>query len=292
MKKPVFILIKLFFVISSRLFPFLAVRAAEKLFTTPFHSKRRDVEKEMLESAERFTIPMGKHQQLTGYRWGKKEDPVILFVHGWTATATCFINFIDPLLDKDYQVVSYDSIAHGATSGVSVSLTEWADTVLASMKKIGKVHCIVGHSLGSGAIVIASSLKLQTDKLILISPVADISKVTDQFAKALSIPKRIMEKMHQYAWRKYYLSASKYGDNWSDVFVSDFKVPTLIIHDVNDKEIDVSNARKLAKQWSWAELIETKRLGHRRILLNPDVITAALQFVTDSCSEAKAKSVS
>ena len=292
MKNPLLPSLKLFFVISSRFIPFVAVRAAEKLFTTPFHSKRRDIEKEMLESAERFLIPMGKHHQLAGYRWGKETDPAILFVHGWTATATCFVNFIDPLLEKGYQVISYDSIAHGETSGISVSLTEWADTVIATMKKIGKVHCIVGHSLGSGAIVIASSLKLKTDKLILISPVADITKVTEQFAKALSIPERIMEKTHQYAWNKYHASASKYGANWSDVFASDFNVPTLIIHDINDKEIDISNARQLAKQWSWAELIETKRLGHRRILLNPDVITASLKFVMKPNKEVNNKALS
>ena len=64
-------------------------------------------------------------------------------------------------------------------------------------------------------------------------------------------------------------------------------MPTLIIHDIDDKEIDVSNARKLAKQWNWAELIETKRLGHKRILLNPDVITAALKFVMEPNFEDK-----
>ena len=278
--------LKLFFTVCSRISPFVAVRVAEKLFTTPFYSRRRDIEAEVLESSERFFIPMGENQQLTGYRWGKKTDPVILFVHGWTATATCFVNFIDPLLARGYQVISYDSIAHGETSGVSVSLTEWADTVIAIMKKVGKVHCIVGHSLGSGAIVIASSLKLETDKIILLSPVADITKVTEQFARVLSIPEKIMEKMHKYAWKKYHASASKYGANWNNIFESDFKVPTLIIHDINDKEIDVSNARKLAKQWPWAEFIETNRLGHRRILLNPDVITTAIKFVMQPNTQA------
>jgi len=222
--------------------------------------------------------------KVAGYRWGKKTDPVILLVHGWAATATCFVNFIDPLLKRGYQVISYDAIAHGETSGVSVSLTEWADTVIAVMENIGKVDCIMGHSLGAGAIVIASSLKLKTDKIVLISPVSDIAKVTDQFAKTLSIPKKIMGKMHQYAWKKYYISASKFGNNWNEVFDSEFKAPILIIHDINDKEIDISNTRKLAKQWSWAEVMETKRPGHRRILLNPDVITRALNFITESNS--------
>ena len=74
--------LKLFFSISSHITPFIAVRVAEKLFTTPFHSKRRDLEHEMLESAERFPIAMGKSRQLTGYRWGEKADPVVLLIHG------------------------------------------------------------------------------------------------------------------------------------------------------------------------------------------------------------------
>ena len=271
--------LKLFFFISSRVMPIVAVGAAEKLFTTPFSSKRRDVEKEMLEYAKRFSIPMDKRPPLVGYRWGNKTDPIVLFVHGWTSTATCFVNFIDPLLTQGYQVISYDSIAHGESPGVSVSMTEWADTVIAAMKTVGHVHCIVGHSLGAGAIVIASSLQLDTDKIILLSPVIDIVKVTEQFANALSIPNKTIVKMRQYAWKKYRISASKYGSDWNNVFASNFNVPTLIIHDKNDREIDVSNARMLAEQWTWADYIETERLGHRRILLNPGVITSAMTFL-------------
>lgn len=126
-----------------------------------------------------------------------------MLVHGWTATATCFVNFIDPLLERGYQVLSYDVTAHGETPGISVSLTEWADTVIAAMENIGNVSCIIGHSVGAGSVLIASSLGLKTEKIVLISPVTDISKVTDQFAKTLSIPKNIMEKTHQYAWKKY-----------------------------------------------------------------------------------------
>ncbi len=279
---------RLFFTVSSRLTPFVAIRMAEKLFTTPFHSKRRDIEYEILKTAERFPVPMEKGRELMGYRWGKSTDPAVLLVHGWTATATCFVNFIDPLLERGYQVVSYDVIAHGETSGISVSLTEWADTVIAAMDRICRVSCIVGHSIGAGAVVIASSLGLKTEKIVLISPVTDISKVTDQFANTLSIPKNIMEKMHEYAWEKYYASASKYGSNWDEVFDSDFKVPSLIIHDVDDKEIDIGNSRKLIDQWSWAELMETRRLGHRRILLNPDVITKIMNFITENKGDSTA----
>jgi len=271
--------LKLFFKLTSRVAPFIAVRAANRLFTTPFRSKRRDIEYEILENVERFIIPTANNKKLAGYRWGKKTDPIVLLVHGWTGTATSFVNFIEPLLERGYQVVSYDAIAHGETSGISVSLTEWADTVIAVMGYIGNVYCIIGHSLGAGAIVIASSLKLEAEKIVLISPMSDLTKVTDQFAEALSIPKKIMEKTHQFAWKKYYTSASKFGNNWREVFESKIEVPTLIIHDLNDKEIDISHAKKLLKQWSSAEFMETKRLGHRRIILDPGVITRVISFL-------------
>lgn len=271
--------LRLFFSITSRVMPFVAVSAAEKLFTTPLYSKRRDMEQELLEQAQRFSIPMDRHRPLVGYRWGKKSDPIILFVHGWTSTATCFVNFIEPLLDMGYQVISYDSIAHGDSPGMSVAISEWADTIIATMASIGHVHCIIGHSLGSGAIVIASSLQPDTNKLILISPLSDIVEVTEQFAKTLAIPAKTMAKMRHYAWQKYHYSVSKYGSNWQNVFSSDFKVPTLIIHDKNDREINISHARTLARQWPWADFIETKRLGHRRILFNPDVIKSVIKFL-------------
>ncbi|MEN8250439.1 MAG: alpha/beta hydrolase [Bacteroidota bacterium] len=272
-------LLKLFFQISSRITPSLSVRVAEKIFTTPFYSKRRAGEEKTLEKAERFSIPMDPKRSLSGYRWGNKSDPSILLIHGWTATATCFANFIEPLLINGYQVISYDSIAHGDTSGMSVSMTEWADTVSAVNNEVGKVHCIIGHSLGSGAIIIASSLNLNTDKIVLISPVTDIIEITNRFAGILSIPDEIIRKMHQYAWKKYYTSASKYGKNWYDIFKSDFKVPTLIVHDRNDNKIDISNALNLTKQWEWAEFFETKKLGHRRILSNKHVIKEVIKFI-------------
>lgn len=271
--------VRYFFVNTSRIAPSIAVMAGEKLFTTPFYSKRRDVEHELLHSADRFLVTMDDGRSMQGYRWGNREDPVVLFVHGWTATATCFMNFIDPLLEQGYQVVAYDVIAHGESPGWSVSVTEWADTVTAVMQELGNVECIVGHSVGAGAVIIASSLGLQTRKIVLISPLTDIVEVTERFAQTLSIPQNILKGMHQYAWKKYHSSNSRYGNDWVDIFRSAFRAPTLLIHDVDDKEITISHARNLLQRWSWAKLYETKRLGHRRILLNPGVITSALDFI-------------
>ncbi|MES9949576.1 MAG: alpha/beta hydrolase [Candidatus Thiodiazotropha sp.] len=282
MRKLALMLARYFFTVTGRIAPFIAVRVGEKLFTTPFYSKRRDVEFELLQSADRFQIAMDDGRSMQGYRWGNREDPVVLFVHGWTATATCFMSFIDPLLEQGYQVVSYDVIAHGESPGWSVSVSEWADTVVAAMKELGSVECIVGHSVGAGAVIVASSLGLQTRKVVLVSPLTDILEVVERFAQTLSIPDDVVHRMHQYAWEKYHYSASRYGTDWTDIFNSPFKVPTLLIHDIDDMEITVSHARQLVQRWPWAVLHETRRLGHRRILINPGVISSAMDFIVES----------
>lgn len=279
--------IRLFFRLSSLFAEPLAIRAAEKLFTTPIQARRPgSLERELLEKANRFSIEYAS-TRLEAYRWGDTSAPVVMLVHGWRTTASSFISFIDQLTACGYQVVAYDGPAHGASQGKSASYTEWAAAVNAMMSKLGNVQCIIGHSLGAGAIVVASSLGLNTKSIVLLSPMIDIVQVTEDFARFFSIPNRIIKRMRDYAWKKYHRVSEQYGRDWEDVSKSSFQVPTLIIHDRDDVDVDVSNAQRLARQWPWAEMLITERLGHRRILLNPDVITKVISFINTHLPSTK-----
>ena len=85
--------------------------------------------------------------------------------------------------------------------------------------------------------------------------------------------------MRVYTWERDKVGFLKYGKDWQNIFVSDFKVPTLIIHDKDDEEISIEDARLLQKSWTWAKLIETNGLGHRRILYDKHVIRKVLDFI-------------
>lgn len=274
-------LLKLFFSIS-RIFPSnIAIKTSEKLFTTPLILERRELEKKLLDTADKFTVSQGKNS-ISAYRWGEKTAPIILFVHGWSSSGTCFIKFIKPFLSEGYQVISYDAIAHGDTKGAkSASITQWADGLIAVIKEIGDIHCIIGHSLGAGSVVVANSLSLKVNKLILISPLTNIIKQTEQFAKIFSIPKNLLIRMQDYAWDKYQDSSLKYGRNWQEIFEAPIEVPTLIIHDVDDTEVDIDCTKKLVKRVKDVSYIETEKLGHRRILLNPRIIRTCIRFITE-----------
>ena len=267
--------------------PSLATQVADKLFTSVPFSKRRDNEEALLEQAEKFMLRMENGHELAVYRWGEKEDPIIFFVHGWTATATCFSHFITQFLDEGFQVVSFDAIGHGASSGTRTTVPDWADSIHAISDAIGPVRCMIGHSMGAMALVMASSIGLQTQKLVLLSPATSIKRFFYQFGKGLSLPPKMKENFPRFIWKKYGAIATKYGSDWEEVMVSDFKVPTLIIHDEDDKEVDIESSRWLARQWPWAELVETKRLGHRRILLSKKIVARVSEFVEKSDVKAQ-----
>jgi pimeloyl-ACP methyl ester carboxylesterase len=274
-------LARLFFGVAGRLAPGLAVRAAARLFTTPVGKRRlSDIEREVLDRAERFVIPYSDGLGLVAYRWGDRSAPVVLFVHGWTGTATSFVMFIEPLVARGFQVVAYDGLAHGASPGRSANLIEWTDGVVAAMQVLNRVHCVVGHSLGAGSILIASSAGLNTDRIVLIAPLTDIVPATEAFARVLSIPAGIISGMRDYVARKYRHRLARYGRDWIDIFQSSFQVSTLIVHDKDDKEIAWEHGRGLAARWPWAEFVTTEGLGHRRILINTQVVNRVTDFIS------------
>lgn len=273
--------IRLFFRIISHLAPSLAIRISARLFTTPFNKRPlSDIEQNILSKATRFSIPYPGNSELIGYRWGEASHPAVLFVHGWTGTASTFVMFIEPLLSKGYQVIAYDGPAHGASPGKTANLIEWTDGVTAALQKLNQVHCIVGHSLGAGAILVASSAGLNTNKIVLIAPLNDIVTITEGFAKHLAIPLRIIASMRDHIAAKFQQRLNRYGKDWADIFRSEFKVPTLILHDERDKEIPWANGKAVAQQWPWAAFVTTKGLGHRRILINADVVNQVTEFVS------------
>ncbi len=281
-------LLKLYFMTIGRVMPAAATGLADKLFTSVPFSKRRDSEEALLARAEKFTVSMENGHELAAYRWGKKSDPIILFVHGWTATATCFSHFITHFLDEGYQVISYDAIGHGASTGSRTTVPDWADSIHAVSQEVGPVRCMIGHSMGGMALIMASNIGLQTQKLVLLSPATSISKFFYHFAASLSFPPNMRESFPRFIWEKYGPIAAKYGRDWEQVMISDFKVPSLIIHDQDDKEVDIERSRWLAAQWPWAELVETNRLGHRRILLSKKIVALVSEFVAKTDVKARA----
>jgi pimeloyl-ACP methyl ester carboxylesterase len=272
-------LIHFYFKLVSKLAPSLAVSSAHRLFHTPVNTNRENRHAVPLPQAETFDILLYENLKLQGYRWGKSSDPKVLLVHGWSTTSRSMSHFTDALLSQGYQVFSYDALSHGESQNSFSDLAGWADSVQAVMKYIGPVECIIAHSFGAAAVTVASKFGVDTKKLILISPIHDIHAVAENFAEHLHIPKKILKEMFLYTWEHNQIHFSKYGTDLYNILISDFHVPTLILHDGEDKEIDIEHARQISKMWPWAKLITTQGLGHRKILDDREVVENIMNFI-------------
>ena len=58
-------------------------------------------------------------------------------------------------------------------------------------------------------------------------------------------------------------------------------IPTLILHDSQDFDVDVSNAYKIRQNLVKGELLVTNGLGHHRILRNKKVIHRIIDFIIE-----------
>jgi len=272
-------LIRIYFTLISHLFPSLAIASAHRLFHYPVNSKRKNRNEVTLPAPHKFDIPLYDDLTLQGYRWGETGHPIVLLVHGWSTTSRSMSHFTDILLKHNYQVISYDALRHGASKAKHSDLASWADSVQAVMRHIGSVECIIAHSFGGAAVTVASKLGLETQKLVLVAPIHDISAVADNFATHLHIPPDIVKKMRHYTWEQNKIHFEKYGTNWHDIVISDFHVPTLLFHDKEDKEIGIEHSEQICKMWPWATLVPTEGLGHRKILDDGRVAEEMLAFI-------------
>src|SRR5689334_8829137 len=140
-----------------RTMPPLAGRWALDLFCTPLRHPEPAREKELLRTAEVFTVPF-QNIQLAAYAWG--EGPVVLLVHGWSGRGAQLGSFVQPLVETGHRVVTFDLPAHGRTPGRRLNGYDGRDAVLRMGEALGPVQAVIAHSFGAVCTTLALKQRL------------------------------------------------------------------------------------------------------------------------------------
>ncbi|KGQ18993.1 Hydrolase [Lysobacter dokdonensis DS-58] len=267
--------IRLGFRVFGVLNPKPTLRAAGKLFSTPFRSSRARALAAPCGDAriEEITVD-GK--RIATYTWGDpRRQPYVLFAHGWSSHGTRFLPWVPRLRAEGYAVVAFDQPAHGRSTGEHATLPAFADTLLAVGARFGPAALLVAHSLGGAAASVALAHGLQADRVVLIAPAADPEAATERFATTIALPQRL--------WRALIRSFERHvGIAFDDLQAHRnapcIARPALIVHDVEDREVPWSEGERYARYWPDSHLLSTRGLGHNRIAGDAGVIAAALRF--------------
>jgi pimeloyl-ACP methyl ester carboxylesterase len=252
--------------------PSLAERLAARLFLTPQRVPSPASEAASRQRAERESRLVASHT-ITVRSWGA--GPAILLLHGWEGRGTQLGALAESLAGEGYRVVAPDFPAHGDSPGRRTNLLEFAAIVEALIVAEEPV-AIVAHSFGAAATTVALRDAPFDGRLVYLSPPEDFAFFTETFGRMLGISDDLAKRMERTIERQF-------GIDWSHLrgtaLAPQMSAPLLVIHDEDDADVPARFGRDLAAAWPDSVLMLTRSLGHRRILRDPAVIAATIEFI-------------
>lgn len=271
-------LIRLAFQTLGRLFPGSMARLAYRLFSTPRGRARHRSSDPWLEKARLFEFLYGK-QVLKGYEWGSGEK-VALLVHGWESRGTALRSFVPALLEEGYRVVAFDGPAHGDSAGKRTNIVHFGGAVRAILNHLGQVHSIICHSFGGASTVFAlSNLPNghQVENLVLIGVPSKMERVLNDALDTMGAPKAVRRKFVQFVERKV-----KFPIHHADTAKGDLNGKVgriLVVHDEEDHLVPFEEGQAIFEAQEGACMLVTKKLGHFKLMKNPDLIQYVARFL-------------
>ena len=256
--------------------PPLATKYAIKLFKTPIKFRTPDREKLMAKSAQKelLLIPeLNKKVMVYTYGYSKRK---VLLVHGWSGRGTQLYKIADKLLENGFMTISFDAPAHGESEGSSTMMTEFITISKYLEEKYGPFEFAVGHSLGAMAVLNSIKQGLTLKKAVIIGSGDIITDIINVFVNKIELKPKMVKKMKYYFLKKFGEDIDYYS---ASVAAKSVKIPTLIIHDTEDREVPVSCAHNIRQNTKQGELLITNGLGHTRILKDNFVVNSIIEFI-------------
>jgi pimeloyl-ACP methyl ester carboxylesterase len=245
------------------------------LFTKPIKHKPPKREHFYFEHATQQLIDVPSiNKKINVFRLGTG-DKKILLTHGWSGRGTQLVKIAEAFYKLGYEVISFDGPAHGKSTGSNTLMIEFIASIHQINKVFGPFDYAVGHSLGAMATLHAASTDFDVKKIVTIGSGDLIDDIIKDFVRRLKLKSKYVDLLRSYFEKKYPFKMSDFDASNS---ASKLTIPTLIIHDENDKDVPVSCAHHIHKHHPNSTLMITKGLGHNKIMGDEQVINSIVNF--------------
>lgn len=261
----------------SYLFPKKAVQLAHGYFSEPRIGRlSKDNLPEILQTShtEAFQYEDDKIQT---YTWRGNES-VILLVHGWESNSSRWEKFLPYLKKSGSTIIAVDGPAQGLSSGKEFTVTKYAEFIHVIVEKF-KPKYIIGHSMG-GKTCLYYQYKYQSasiQKMVILGSPSDFKIIFQNFIDLMSLNSKISKALE----KKYIVILNRNLEEFSgQLFASEIDIKGLVAHDIDDKIVLFTEAKKIASAWKEVQFIETSGLGHR--LHDDDLYKKVSQFLFET----------
>ena len=249
-----------------------AASKAFQVFCTPRKGKILPHQMEFLGSAKKEKIVV-KKEEIQLYHW-HGEGKTVLLVHGWESNSYRWRSLVSDLQKKNYNIISIDAPAHGASAGKTINVFFYAECVQRVIADY-KPSYLIGHSIG-GMTCIFNHFHYQNkvvEKIVSLGAPSEFQKIMLHYQNLLKLKSPVMQEL-EVSFQKNF--GFKFEEFSAARFVSEFKIPGLIIHNDIDKVVPIESSISIHKNWQNSIFIKTHSLGHS--LYSKEVNQAILEF--------------
>jgi pimeloyl-ACP methyl ester carboxylesterase len=211
---------------------------------------------------------------LVAWRWG--QGPVVLLVHGFEGNRAQFAAIVAALVERGFAAVALDVPAHGESAGDELTAVKFIAAIERALARLAPVHAVIGHSLGAAMSLYSVAQSGGANRVALISAPSSLKRELNRFAAAVGLSER--------GTAAFIASVEVHvGRPATDFDVrritGKVDLPLLLVHDQNDRQVPVLESARNAHALPGAELMVTRGLGHNRLLADPVVVRAVVDFV-------------
>lgn len=256
--------------------PTLASKWARRLYFKPGRAPFKPEQQAILAKGDRFELDVNG-QSVVGHQWGHGPRTAWL-VHGWGGHLGQLTPMVQPLLEQGFRVLGFDWPGHGESEGDISSLVHALRALQHLERFVGAPTVIVAHSFGAAATVLALGNGLRCERIVFLAPVARLTPFFERFSSALGMgePQQQRFLAQSEAWLE-----APLRDFEPQRFAPKLQVPVLVLHSRDDREVALSEGELMASSWGAnAQLVIKEKLGHRRLLNDPECVAETVRFVS------------
>jgi pimeloyl-ACP methyl ester carboxylesterase len=253
-----------------------AAKELFQLFCTPL---TKSIDNNSIKNAEKISFVF-KTYTIRGYRWNAGQSKKALILHGFSSAAHKFKHFVQPLIDKGYEVIAYDCVAHGSSEGSLTNAVEYGEMIVEIIKNEGSINSFIAHSFGG----LALSLALEQiphspqTKAVLIAPATESTTALSMVFKLLKLDDPEVKN----EVNKLIFDTAGKKIEWFSVrrAIKNINAQILFFQDEDDDITPMSDAIKIKEDnHKHVNFVTTKKLGHRRIYHDVDVKKQVIDFL-------------
>ena len=256
--------------------PSVAARKGFLLFCRPLRVPPNEKHLAFLSTGEKFQLRING-SDVQGFRWGNGPKKV-LFLHGWQSHSYHWKAYIEALPKDEFTVYTIDAPGHGLSAGNFLSVPLYSDVIETFISQQGKMHAVVGHSLGGFSLLYTFYRipDLPVERTVLLASPGEATDFISVFQKTLSLSTRTLQLVIKHFANTYNVTPDFFS---ARKFAHGLKAKGLIIHDEDDLEAPYAYAASLQQTWQHSRLMTTKGFGHN--LRSAVVVRTVVNFIQE-----------